>query len=54
MRPNACRLRAAWWNDFNDPELNALIDRAVKSNLDLKIAVARVREARAQYQACFG
>jgi NodT family efflux transporter outer membrane factor (OMF) lipoprotein len=41
---------AAWWNHFNDPELNALVDRAVKSNLDLKIAVARVREARAQYQ----
>src|SRR5882724_2971744 len=41
---------AMWWNRFNDPELNSLIERAVKSNLDLKIAAARVREARAQYR----
>src|SRR6267154_279276 len=41
---------AMWWNNFNDSELNSLIERAVKSNLDLKIAAARVREARAQYQ----
>jgi NodT family efflux transporter outer membrane factor (OMF) lipoprotein len=40
---------AAWWKNFNDPELDSLIERAVKSNLDLKIATARVREARAQY-----
>ena len=41
---------AAWWNEFHDRELNALIGRAVQSNLDLKIAVSRVREARAQYR----
>jgi multidrug efflux system outer membrane protein len=41
---------AAWWKTFNDPELDSLIQRAVESNLDLKIATARVREARAQYQ----
>jgi outer membrane protein, multidrug efflux system len=39
----------AWWRTFNDPELDSLIDRAVRSNLDLRIAQARVREARAQY-----
>jgi multidrug efflux system outer membrane protein len=39
----------AWWHTFNDPELDSLIDRAVRSNLDLRIAQARVREARAQY-----
>jgi len=37
-----------WWTLFGDPELDSLIDRAVRSNLDLKIAGARVREARAQ------
>ncbi len=36
-----------WWMSLNDAELNSLIERAVKSNLDLKIAVARVREVRA-------
>ncbi len=38
---------ATWWEGFSDPELNSLIDRAVAANLDLKIAAARVREARA-------
>ncbi len=36
-----------WWTTFNDPVLNSLIERAVKGNLDLKEAFARVREARA-------
>jgi NodT family efflux transporter outer membrane factor (OMF) lipoprotein len=40
---------AAWWKNFNDPELDSLIARAVQSNLDLQVAQARVREARAQY-----
>lgn len=39
---------ARWWTTFNDPLLNSLIDRAMAGNLDLKIAEARVREARAQ------
>ncbi len=39
---------ATWWNNFHDPELDALVSRAVAANLDLKIAEARVREARAQ------
>ena len=39
----------AWWKNFHDAELDSLVDRAVKSNLDLQIAQARVREARAQY-----
>jgi NodT family efflux transporter outer membrane factor (OMF) lipoprotein len=39
---------AAWWTTLNDPELSSLIDRAVLSNLDLKKALARVREARAR------
>jgi len=39
---------AAWWQTLNDPLLDSLIDRAIESNLDLQIAEARVREARAQ------
>ena len=39
----------AWWRTFNDPELDSLIDRAVRSNLDLRIAQARIRQVRAQY-----
>ena len=38
---------AHWWTTLNDPDLNSLVERAVKENLDLKSAYARVREARA-------
>ena len=41
------RSLAAWWIRFNDPELSGLIERAAASNLDLKKARARVRQARA-------
>jgi outer membrane protein, multidrug efflux system len=36
-----------WWTEFNDSLLDSLVDRAVKSNLDLRVAQARIREARA-------
>jgi len=36
-----------WWMTFEDPMLAGIIARAVEGNLDLKIAAARVREARA-------
>jgi outer membrane protein, multidrug efflux system len=36
-----------WWKEFKDPALDALILRAAESNLDLRIAEARLREARA-------
>jgi NodT family efflux transporter outer membrane factor (OMF) lipoprotein len=36
-----------WWSSFHDPELDRLVARAVAGNLDLKIAAARIREARA-------
>ncbi len=36
-----------WWALFNNPTLNSLIDEALESNLDLRLAQARVREARA-------
>src|SRR5579859_2465703 len=45
---------ADWWKNFHDPELDSLIARAVQSNLDLKIAQARVREARAEYGIAVG
>src|SRR5437868_2090644 len=39
---------ARWWQTLNDAELDALLQRAVTSNLDVKIAHARVRQSRAQ------
>ena len=38
---------ANWWTTLGDPELTALIERAVSTNLDLKVASSRVLEARA-------
>ncbi len=37
-----------WWQTMYDPVLNGLIERAVEANHDLRIAEARVHEARAQ------
>jgi multidrug efflux system outer membrane protein len=37
-----------WWQTYSDPNLQSLIDRALQNNFDVKIAVARIDEARAQ------
>jgi NodT family efflux transporter outer membrane factor (OMF) lipoprotein len=37
---------ATWWRALNDAELDSLVDRAVKSNLDLEIALDRLQRAR--------
>lgn len=37
-----------WWTQFNDDKLTSLVDRALKSNLTLQQAEARIRQARAQ------
>lgn len=44
-------LQQDWWKQFHDPVLDGLIDRALTQNLDLKIAEARIAEARAVVQA---
>ncbi len=36
-----------WWRQFEDPILTALIEEALKANLSLAIAEARLRQARA-------
>jgi len=38
---------ARWWEEFNDPALTRLVQRAAGSNLDLRLAEGRIREARA-------
>ncbi len=35
-----------WWTQFNDPTLNHLIAKALAQNLNLKVAAARLRQAR--------
>lgn len=43
-----------WWEGMNDPVLNALIDKAIKGNLDVATAKAKIREARANYDQAGG
>lgn len=37
---------AAWWHSLEDTELNSLVERAIKSNPDLEIALTRLQQAR--------
>jgi len=37
-----------WWRGYRDPELDRLVAIALRDGLDIKIATARIREARAQ------
>ncbi len=41
---------ARWWQELDDPVLNALVLEALANNYDLKVAVARVCEFFARYQ----
>ena len=36
-----------WWTAFNDPTLSSLVEMAVRANLDVRLAEARIRQARA-------
>lgn len=38
----------AWWEGFNDPVLNDLVEAGLQNNRDLQSAIARVRKARGQ------
>ena len=39
-----------WWKDFGSDELNSIVDTALTKNFDLKVAIARVAQTRAQAQ----
>lgn len=38
---------AAWWREFNDAHLTELVEQSLKTNIDVRIAFANLREARA-------
>jgi outer membrane protein, multidrug efflux system len=42
-------LDARWWKQFEDPVLDSLLDRTLKSNNSIRIARARLAESRAIY-----
>jgi NodT family efflux transporter outer membrane factor (OMF) lipoprotein len=43
--PDAMLLK--WWTEFNDPNLTSLVERAMKSNLDIRLAEEKIRQVRA-------
>lgn len=45
---------AKWWQRLKDPLLNELIETAVAGNLDVAIAKAKIREARATFRQTRG
>lgn len=45
---------ADWWTSLNDPALTGLIEEAVRKNLDVAKAKAKIREARATRREKFG
>ncbi|WP_426013038.1 efflux transporter outer membrane subunit [Caulobacter sp. DWR2-3-1b2] len=47
---SAAQPEADWWKLFGDPVLDGLVSQALAGNLDLKVAVARVDEARALFK----
>ena len=46
-RPSDAIQRGSWWQVFNDPVLNDLEVKAVAENLNLQVAAARVKQAKA-------
>jgi NodT family efflux transporter outer membrane factor (OMF) lipoprotein len=46
LAPKEASLLAEWWKNFEDPELESLIERAIESNLDVKVARAKLVESR--------
>lgn len=42
-------IRPDWWTNFRDPYLDSLVQQAIGSSIDLKIAVARVERAEAEF-----
>ena len=42
------RPKELWWQDFGSEELNGVVETALKNNFDLRIAIARVSQTRAQ------
>lgn len=46
--PNDAALKGNWWELFQDSELNPLVERALANNQNLRVAAARLDQARDQ------
>ena len=48
-KPAPVTIADRWWEEFDDPQLDQLIDEVLKNNWDIKQAAARVLESRYRY-----
>lgn len=48
--PKTAQENPYWWQDWQDPVLNGLLEQLQKANLDLKSARSRMMEAKAQWE----
>jgi len=48
LQPATPEKLKTWWKNFGDTELDHLMDQALAGNLDIKIALARIDQARAE------
>jgi multidrug efflux system outer membrane protein len=46
IKANNRDLKTAWWQNFHDPKLNSLVDKALKNNLNYQIAIKNIEIAR--------
>jgi NodT family efflux transporter outer membrane factor (OMF) lipoprotein len=46
--PNDAGLKGRWWELFQDPDLNPLVERALANNQNLRVAAARLEQAQDQ------
>jgi outer membrane protein, multidrug efflux system len=46
--PSDANLKGNWWELFQDPDLNPLVEKALVSNQNLRVAAARLEQARDQ------
>jgi multidrug efflux system outer membrane protein len=46
--PSDTALKGNWWELFQDPDLNPLVEQALTSNQNLRVAAARLEQARDQ------
>jgi NodT family efflux transporter outer membrane factor (OMF) lipoprotein len=46
--PSDAKLKGNWWELFQDPDLNPLVEKALVGNQNLRVAAARLEQARDQ------
>ena len=46
--PNDTAIKGNWWDLFQDPQLNPLIEQALHGNQNLQVAAARLEQAQDQ------